>query len=794
MTQLHFLESPVALTKTFAKRGSEIVKTPYPFVWEFTSIDEQVTSLADFMARLKTHAQQGHCLLKGSINKPLVNESRAGSTSTNDMTEWAVLDLDGITAKSVDEVLDAIGLKDTSYILQWSAGYGIENKELRAHLFFLLDRPVMAPLLKQWLIHLNHATPMLSQSFALTRTGCALKWPLDISACQNDKLLYIAPPMLKGIPDPVKADRIKLVKKANDRLKIAGSFSADRNKVMTDKKVAELREATNLPKRAFKYKMQGSQEIMLKPGEATITEMKAERGFVYFNLNGGDSWAYYHPESNPEFILNFKGEPAYLTKELLPEYWSDLMSRSANVATVLSDGKMHMAFCDKRTSSYFIGEYIPADDSLEVFPAKNATQVRDYAKQVGLPIGDFIPVWDLRFDPHDNVRVDPGNKVINTFNPSPYAKAVAVKRTAPPKTILKVITHALGHPQQEVVDHFMNWCAYIVQKRDRTKTAWVLHGVEGTGKGILCNNILRPILGMSNTTARRMEELGEIYNHYMKNSLLVVVDEVQTSALQNERGVMAKIRNFIADPMVPIRAMYSNGVEFPNYSNWIFNSNMPDPVSIPKNDRRHNVGKYQTQRLVITQKEIDQIERELQHFHDFLLYYPLDEEKASQIIITPDRETMISISETSIDTVASHLLEGDFEFFMDQMPAGVVGNSTDWKRQARIDDYRELLRAFIFRTQQATHPRNIGCSISREELQSLFDFVIGSMPNTPNKFTSLLKHHRIHMSKVWLDNKSVAGIKVIWKDDAHFPKYLAQLTKPNVVPITAAKGAAKKAA
>jgi hypothetical protein len=41
--------------------------------------------------------------------------------------------------------------------------------------------------------------------------------------------------------------------------------------------------------------------------------MKMERGFVYFNLNGGDSWAYYHPIDNPTFIRNFKGEPMYRT-------------------------------------------------------------------------------------------------------------------------------------------------------------------------------------------------------------------------------------------------------------------------------------------------------------------------------------------------------------------------------------------------------------------------------------------------------------------------------------------------
>ena len=62
--------------------------------------------------------------------------------------------------------------------------------------------------------------------------------------------------------------------------------------------------------------------------------------------------------------------------------------------------------------------------------AKTPTQVRDFAKQVGMPMGDFIPVWDLDFDPRDNVRVDFQNKTINTFTPSPYMKAKAVQAIA----------------------------------------------------------------------------------------------------------------------------------------------------------------------------------------------------------------------------------------------------------------------------------------------------------------------------------------------------------------------------
>lgn len=779
---LYFLEASVPLTKSYSRSAAgQITKTPYPFVWEFTSRAETCTSLPQLEALLKQHAAQGHCLLKGTISRDLVKESRAGSTDTNATTEWLVLDLDGLpdtidlaTASgttmsaplTIDLFLSEIGLNDVSYIVQWSASYGIENKRLRAHIFMLLDRPYSAPLLKQWLIQKNHDVPLLRDSMSLTKTGNALSWPLDVSACQNDKLIYIAPPTLKNIKDPLgKTPRIQLVKRRHDKLSFSTTINtATKNRELTHKRIKELREEAGLPERKITYKMHGSQEIMLKPDECTITEMKTERGFVYFNLNGGDSWAYYHPENNPDYILNFKGEPTYLTKELLPDYWQQITGSGTNIRTS-STGLMYLAFCDRQTGVYWRGTYDQATDLLDITAAKNETQLRHFAKQYGVPLGDFIPEWDLVFDPHDLVRVDPTNRIVNKFQPTKYMLNAGSKTPkAVPKTIQKVMDHALGN-DPAVRDHFLNWLATIVQTRDRTRTAWVLHGTQGTGKGILTNNILKPLFG-AHTASKRMEELGERYNQYIEGSLLVFVDEVQTKAFGNlESGILAKLKNFITEPYVPIRAMYSNAREVRNYVNLIFMSNMSDPVSIARNDRRHNVARYQPERIQITEAEINQIPKELQTFYDYLLHYPANIELAGTVIQTEDRSTMISLSESSVDTVGSALLEGNFQFFLEQLPTD-DSHARNAVQANRVEDYRTVLKTAMERTQPDGR-----CSLGREELRVLFDFTVGGMPLSPNKFTSLLKHHRVHLDVVWIDGKAVRGLKVNWTDVADFRRY-----------------------
>lgn len=766
---LYFLHSYVPLTKLFTSEKGVMTKTPYPFVWEFSSAHEQANDLVDMHKLLVTHAAQGHCLLKGTISKPLVKESRAGSTTTGASTEYVVLDLDGLDCPSVDQFLHMIGLGDISYIVQWSASYGIENKLLRCHVFMVLDKPYTAPLLKQWLIQINHETPALSMGMKLTKTNNSIAWPLDISACQNDKLIYIAPPQLKGVRDPMaKQPRIQLVPRKKDKLVIAGPInSTEKNRDLTDKRLAQLRENAGLPKRKIAYKMHGTTEVMVKPDSATITETKAERGFVYFNLNGGDSWAYYHPESNPDFIYNFKGEPAYLTKELLPDYWASLHDNINNASN--SKGITYLAFCDRATSAYWRGSYDEPNDKLELHIAKNATQLRDFTKQVGAPLGDFIPEWDITFDPKDNVRVDKVNRVVNRFTPSVYMQQQAKPVAAAPKTILKVISHALGGDPR-IVEHFINWLSFILIERDRTKVAWVLHGVPGTGKGLLCNDILRPIFGPTQTTMRRMEELNEPYNQYMSNSLLVFVDEVQTKALRDERGAMAKLKNFITEPYVPIRRMYANATEERNYSNWIFNSNMPDPVTIDKHDRRFNVGKYQATRLAITDKEIAQIAKELQQFHDYLLLYPMDRDKAMAVLESADRNTMISIGENAVDTVSNAIISGKFGFLIEQLPTDDAYKA-DARSFNRVEDYRTVLKTWHARAD----PTNGLCSVGREELRVVFDYTVGNMPETPNKFTSLLKHHRIHVGPVWVNGKTVNGLKIVWTDLQFWQAYDAAL-------------------
>jgi hypothetical protein len=778
--KITFLKAAIPLTKTFTKGPQGLDKSSYPNVYEVTSIEEDCPSLKALALLLNKHAALGHCMLKGSIARPLVNQSRAGSTDPNAETGLLLYDVDGLDVRTPAEFMKMIGMASVSHVVQYSASYRIADDLLRCHIFVWLSEPQVAPALKQHLITLNFSIPRLKDALTLTKTGNSLRYGLDITTCQSDKLIYIAHPVCRGFKTPI-TKRIAYVKSKSESWSMGEPSSIMVNKEMVEQHIALLRKAAKLPERKNSYKLVANTEILSKPDQSIITGIKEERGFVYLNLNGGDSWGYYHPANNPDFIHNFKGEPTYLTKELLPEYWQQIAAKGASSATTTIQDVTYLAMLDRQSSTYWRGTYDKLSDTLDLYPAKNETQVRHFASQSGFALPSYIPEWDIVFDPRAKFRVDIEGQRVNTFQPTEFMRGGASwsgKRSRTFATIHKVLHHALGS-DTAVTERFVNWLAVIAQSLDRTRTAWILHGRTGTGKGLLMSEVITPLFGKSQVAAKRIEELTEPYNGWMERSFFVFVDEVQTSTLRNERSVMAKIKNFITEPIISVRNMYQNARPVRNYTNWIFASNMPDPVSVDINDRRMNVGRYQPEQLKITSEEVASIHSELHAFWTHLMAYKADAILAGTPMESSDRSNLMAISEASIDTVARALLAGDFEFFLDHLPTNVV---SDRLTIDTVEEYKGTLSRLIARTD----PNNMKCNVSRDELRAIFEYTVGDMPKSPNKFTSRMKHHRIHTQRVRVDGIVAHGIQVEWTGIAADAK--ARLSgKPQAVPTPKGK-------
>lgn len=791
--RLTFLEADRPLAKSYSRAADgALIKDSYPHVWEFTSHDVEVTTLTEFYDALIEHAALGHCLLKGEAQRPLSAESRAGSTDPNALTSWICLDVDRLgPGATISDLLRFLGLSDLSHIIQYSASYGIEpERGETGHVFILLDRPVHPASLKQWLIGLNLSTSALSPLISLTKTNNALSWPLDVSTCQSDKLLYIAPPVLgPGVDVGHQTERIRLVSGKHESLSV-GSLTVptvEANRAASNARLDVLRAAMGLPKRAWTYKTtKDGEEVLARPDAATLSGLKRERGFTYFNLNGGDSWGYFHNDNTPTVIRNFKGEPDYLTAELLPEYWAQHSKTMrdqvrADKAIVhnptASQGKSTLVFRDFRTATYYNGTWDPDTQHLNLARASSETQIQHFLKEKGLPETDFIPTWNLLFDPQSDVRVDAENRTINTFEQSSYMKLPPANEIPSPDAfprIMQLLRHCVGD-DDALLEHFLNWWACIYQYRDRTMISWILHGLQGTGKGLLVNKVFIPLLGAGVVTVKRMKEFEEQFNEYLERSLLVVIDEAQISESRQGRMLMASLKNMITEPQLSIRRMRTDSYLVRNYCNFLLLSNMPDPATVEISDRRFNVGKFQDAKLDVTQEFLDDIETELEAFAQYSKLRIADRRLAMTIFENADRSEMIATSTNSIDATAHALLHGDLEFFWDALPAGAMG-MLSIEAQALHDDYEKIVTAAL--ASEGPH------RITREEIRVLFAYNIGDVPRTPAKFTSMLRHHRVPIVPIWVHGKTCRGMELTWKKDPTWTaQRLQELSKDKVTPL-----------
>lgn len=738
------LSGAVPLTKSYTAEGV----TPYPHLSNFTSTNHDVQTIKDLYVVIKAAAAQGHCLLKGAINRDLNNESRAGSTDSTTVTEWVCFDLDSTTFTTPEEFIQALPTEyhNISYITQYSASYGIKSKTMGCHIFMLLSAPIKANILKLALQTLNFNIPALSNQLTLTRSEIALHYPLDITCCQNDKLIYIAPPVLdKSIKLLVTNPGIQLVIKSEPHIDIMhiGYDSAETLQTRAKNLRNRLRSDAGCTPIKAKVKMLKGVEIQDKLGPIAITEgPKYERGHAYFNVNGGDSWGYYHPENNFEIIYNFKGEPNYLTKEIFPDYYAECVAARQST-TPGSDGLTPFVFSDMYTASFWRGYWNEAANELDIYPARTEKQLDHFMQHNNRTMGEFVPVMYLIFDPTSTLRLDLEKEIVNNYQPSPFynEKMLPINRCGPETwpTINFIFRHTIGK-EEGLQIAWRNWLAYIIQYREKAMTAWLWSGTQGTGKGFITNKILKRLIGEKHVIMKHQRELKSQFNSYLKQAIIAVIDELDITKMDDASVIDSDLKNFITEPFLSIRAMHQESASVKNYTNFIFNSNMYQAMSLPSNDRRFNIGERQDQPLNLTEEMKQSVEDELFHLFCYLNQIVVDEVMVRTPYRNEARNELMGISKTTADAIADALLKGDLPYMLEQLPDQNMMD-TPSIQGAKACAYNSLMKEVLKRLTDNTMRGYY--RLSRDELFVIFDYTVGNMSPSPTKFTSYLKHHGI---------------------------------------------------
>jgi len=788
MSQYTFLE-PTAhgakATKRFSLDKDGNLDSDYITGAYFTSHTEEHTTLLSLYTSIQSHAGKYHALLKGNVTRPLVNERRRGTTDSEEKTNWVVFDIDGLPSiSSAKEFMEKLGYGKAEYIVQYSSSMGVNpTKGLSAHIIARLDKSYTPAYLKQWLKYLNLNNSFLATNLKLTATNNSLSWPLDITTCQNDKLIFIAPPeVTNGIKDTFKGPRFEHnIGSFIIQPKMEIGFST-KILISEQTQINTIRQTMGLKSKTFKMAIHSTGvEYSKAPDRSTITGVKLDGDYIRINLNNGDSWAYYHPITSAEILYNFKGEDNYLLKELAPDYYAAakgvaLEAKKSEDArtqkTYLENttaGEVYLGVRDAATDQYYTIKYDHDTKDLEANPARSKERVNDYLQDNKQPPLDYIPDWNVSYDIDSDKKFDLETRNINLFSSTLYFERPdfeeVKKQIVCPPNIYKLIKHVAGNCEK-TTQTFLNWIAYIVQVRETPRSTWLFHGTFGTGKGILFTDVLKPIFG-DIAVKKPFTDFDDKFNAQLARTLLVCVDETDLRSSDNGNKMIQRFKNLITEKEVSIRAMRSDYSEHFNRTAYIFFSNAAIPVPIELRDRRWNIAPRQEKPLKDCVEDLTSflkdIENEVSDFAMFLHSYEVNSDAARFPPESDAKKALQNLSTTTPALFAESIATGDLEFFTDFLPASLVDSSKQALSFANPieTNFIALMAELIKTLPPSAEP--VEMFIPRDDLQTLYMFTTNERNQSPAKFTRMMKGYNVKMDiKRRVDGALHKGTVIRW--------------------------------
>jgi hypothetical protein len=768
--QLTFLQGQEPYTKTYEKRPDGTYKgSSYPNVFLVSSHTENITGLAEFAEKLKVHATAGHCLLTNNLEKHLENESRAKHQKKDEPRKWVVLDVDGL--EGVDSIEEFIKdylpepFHNASYIVQYSPSHGIKPG-LRCHLYFILYDEVSAESVTQWLTWHNVTHPILSNQVTLSKSAMSLTYQVDRVASANGRIIYIAPPECVGFEDPVP-NRINVVEKDYEKLSfgfVCPSPAEVRARVR--EQVNILRDARGLSKKNAKEHVEiraDGSEVLKKDliDQGRITSCEADNDkFMRCNINDGDSWAYYfHRDTEHPLLHNFKGEPSMLLEAFDPKFYREQVV--PHFEKLSKNFPRPFVFRDFATDKMFVG--VREDEEITKQPAvigASDKKIGDFFVQYGQTSPPaIIPTWDRLFDPTLPKQWYPDDEIFNTWRPTEYQQNTMYTSSVPP-TIEKVIRHVTGN-DEETYNRFINWLAYIQQTRKKAGTAWVLHGVPGTGKGLLFHYILSPIMGHDYCQTKQIRDLKDKFNGWMEQCILCNIDEANAEDLSFEgKEVINSLKNWITEPRITVRHMQASPVNRNSFINFIFTTNDFGILPIQEGDRRINVAPRQTVKLEITDDEIKELKNELSRFSSYLASYKVNKSNVIKPMENKAKEDLKAAARTSIDEFFHAAQEGDLVFFAE-------GQHEDSSEYSAVATFKEAVERWIKDAKD-----NEPSLVTVPELKAAHVVMCRDRGMKSGQFKSMAAKRGFPPSRPRVGDNRGYGWKVDWKLSEEDKKYL----------------------
>jgi len=800
MIDITFLKSAenIPLRKTYSPDGDKAYPNVASFTSETVQIQPTAGGLQAFYKHLEDYGSRGWAMLKGKAKYDIKKQTRKGLTDKFEQTQHIVLDIDGfeldgydpthntpITQDFVKNVAEQIinllpkAFKHVSYIVGVSSSFG-RKPTINLHFHFLLTKPISPAALADWFKALNFALPAVENQLQLSASKKFLKYIIDPVVARNGQIIYIAPPEYDRTPDPVLPDaRLVLVEKQFPTIEL-GPLVAE-----ADPEV--VREATNnkirklYKKLGFRYKAPkyvtiqsagASEQVLSNPGRMRIEYAYTDGKYARFNINNGDSNAYWIYLDNPRIMYSFKGDDPFDFSVAAPDTYQWVLENLCGHKAVPSIYEYTVVHdIDRDTYAKVI--YNKNTNQLVDFFTSKKDSLDDWMKSHNKLMPDPIEPFKIDFDPKGSaIQVDIANRYINRFTPSRYLSAPptfdpAVEFQNPLEYgyayqlhqkcpfIYNIINHMIGG-EPVTFEHFINWLAFVVKEREKAQTAWLIQGTTGTGKGLFFKKIMHPLLTEGSSPdlvlMKRMVDLDDQFNGYMESCLFMMVDEFRMGDSKKTQAIENMLKNQITEPLGTIRGMRQNPVQRRLYTNFIFSTNDNDSLIIASNDRRYNVAERQNVKLAVAFPNIDdknadgKIEAELADFATFLKLFKYDIKAVRRPLENRAKQRMREASADILSLFISHLENGDLVHFTDVL--------YDQPKSAIEEKLYESVKRTIIKW--VAYANNRSVFADRNELRHVLEY-FSNREIPRNRFSKIMAGSRFPEERVKMQSKIARG-------------------------------------
>ena len=730
MTKLTFIEAANGkrLGKTFKKKSTE----SYPKVKSLNSFEYEPTTISERFDLICEHAAKGHAMLRGDFTKLLLKESRKGLCNTTLPNATFILDVDKLKLDNytptpgklkshhVEQICERvvgmlpIEMQNSSYIGHASASMGRSaSTHISVHIEFVLDSPIAPDMLKDFTSHLNYACEDISKNLTLSDTTTSVKSILDPCVADNSHIIFIAPPVFIGTDDPFESpeQRFCLVEKQHATLNLTGLMSTLEEKGMAaikNKHMDALRKLAGLkayrPKKKDYTTKEGKVRVVINPDPFELKVCEITEEFARFNMGASNSYKYWCHLTSPHIIHCWNGDDSFEHQKADPEGYEDFIANyKTNIDKVTHETAL--VFRDIRTDKHYhmlydtkLDALLPGlKDDLFLYGIK-LDHIENWLSEYGQPMPEPIPSLHYVYDPSETLTVrNEVNGLVNKYMAPPHIKKIKnidpefkgitydpdstenmggtlLKQLCP--NAYKIMWHMTGSREREF-EHFINWLAAAIDKKEPLQTVWIFSGTQGTGKGLFFDHILTPMIGKANVDRKGLSALEDTFNSFLSNKLFVGIDEFHISDSKQDKKTFDYIKQITGGNRVDVRGMYKESINVQMFTNFMFFSNHTDVCRLEDGDRRHNIGfpqplKIQTAYPELFLNSVDLVEllaTEIADLFAFMYHFDYDMHAARTCIDNEAKRNMRIAGMGTHQKFCFALREGDLDYFVENINA-----------------------------------------------------------------------------------------------------------------------------